>query len=39
MKLDNSTLKTLENIFRIGLLDEESFKDQNTYLDEANYLL
>ena len=36
MKLDNSTLKTTENILRVGLLDGESFKDQSTYLDEAN---
>ena len=32
MKLDNSTLKSLENILKVGILYEESFKDNNPYL-------
>ena len=37
MKLVNSTLKTLENFLRVGLLDETSLNDQNSYLNEYNY--
>ena len=37
MKFDNSTLTSLENILRVGLHDEESFKNQNSYLNGNNY--
>ena len=36
MKLDNSTLKTLENFLKVGLFDEESLKDKNAYLNNDN---
>lgn len=31
MKFDNSSLKILENIFEVGLLDESSFKIKSHY--------
>ena len=34
MKLDNSTLDTLETSLELELFDEKSFKDQYLYLDE-----